>query len=89
MLEDLGWCTLEQRRIDSRLTASLRLHGGFSLLTLTGFCALSFAGHVIRTRKVSSRFKLACPQIMCSSFSQEQLLSGTICPLLSLANTAL
>ena len=83
MLEDLGWRTLEQRRIDSRLTASL---GGSSLLTLTGFCALSCAGHVACTRKVSSRFILACPQSI-SPFSQEQLLSGTICLLLSLANT--
>ena len=49
MLEDLGWRTLEQRRIDSGLAASL---GGSSLLTLTGFCALSCAGHVACTRKV-------------------------------------
>ena len=83
MLEDLGCRTVEQRRIDSRLTASL---GGSSLLTLTGSCALSCAGHVACTRKVSSRFILACPQSI-YPFSQEQLLSGTICLVLSLANT--
>ena len=53
-------------------------------LTLTGFCALSCAGHIARTWKVSSHFTLACP-LSIYPFSQ---FSGTICLLLSLANTA-
>ena len=78
MLEDLGW----------RSQTSLRSPGGSSLLTLTGYCALSCAGHVARSRKVSSRFKLACP-LSIYPFFQDQLVSGTKCLLLSLVNTAL
>ena len=42
---------------------SLRSPGGSSLLTHRGYCALSCAGHVVRTWKVSSPVKLACPLI--------------------------
>ena len=87
MLEELGWRTLEQRRNDSPLVPSLRSPGCSSLLSLKSFCALSRAGHVARTRKVSSCFKLGCP-LTIYPFSQEQSFSGTICLLLSLANTA-
>ena len=40
---------------------SLRSPWGSSLITLTGYCAMSCTEHVSRTRKVSSGFKLACP----------------------------
>ena len=62
--------------------------GGSSLLTLKGFCTLSCANHVARSWIVSSYFKLVFP-LWIYPFSQEQLFSGTICRLLSLANTAL
>ena len=88
MLEDLGWRTFGQCRISSRRTALFKITWGSSLLTLTGYCALSCAGHVVRFWKVSSLVKLACPLGMFPFFFQEELFSGTICLLLSLANTA-
>ena len=51
----------EQHRINSQLMAFFEITRGCSLLTLTGHCALSCAGHVTHIWKVLSHFKLACP----------------------------
>ena len=55
LLEDLGWCTLEQRRINSRLMIMALFKITQGLLSVnphgTGHWALSCAGHVARTRK--------------------------------------
>ena len=67
---------------------SLRLPWGSSLITVTGYYALSCTEHVSRSWKVSSHFKLACP-LSIYPFLQEQLFSRTIFLLLSLVNTAL
>ena len=67
---------------------SLRSHGSSSLLTLTGFCALSWAENVASIRKVSSRLKLACP-LGSYPFFQEHLFSGRVYLLPSLANNVL
>ena len=56
---------------DSQRTIICR---GSSLLTLKSFCTLSCADHIARARKVSSRFKLACP-LCIYPFSQEQYYS--------------
>ena len=51
----------EQHRTNSQLMAFFEITQGCSLLTLTGYCALSCAGHVTHIWKLLSHFKLACP----------------------------
>ena len=75
---------IQHCRIDSRLTALFKITRGL----LSVYSHGPLAGHVVRTQKVSSCYKLACP-LSDYSFSREQLFSGKIYLLLSLANTAL